>query len=272
MRVVRLGLVLAFTLLFSFMTVQAQQSSTPPPVPRDAQAISALTQALASMTGASVINDATLTVNATRTSGSDQETGTGTLSVLGNAVAKTDLQLSDGERQQVLNQSGAMPVGSWSNPDGVVHTTAAWNCWTPAAWFFPAALVSNILNTPSVAVSYMGTVVINDQSVVDVRFWQQVNSEPPDQTGTVIADLSTADLYLSTTSGQPTGLSFTAHSDTSSNVNLSIQIQFNNYQKFNGVAIPSDIQEYINNSLLLDLQTQSAAFNSGLTISDFTLN
>lgn len=271
MHILRLGPFFAFSLLLSVTTIQAQQTTTP--APRDAQAITTLSQALAAMTGGTAISDATLTVNVTRTSGSDEQTGTGTLSELGNNLAKTSLQLSDGEHEQVINQSGATPVGSWSNPDGVVHSMAAWNCWTPAAWFLPTALISNILNSPSIAVSYIGTLVENGQTVVDIRFWQQVNSvDPSDQTGAVIASLSTADLFLNTTSGLPTALDFTTHADSNSNVNISTEIQFNNYQTFNNVTVPSDIQQYINNSLLLDMQMQSATFNSGLTPSSFTID
>lgn len=268
MHILRLGPLFAVSLLSFGTAIHAQ---SPTPASRDAQAVALLNQAFTSMTVGTVVNDATLMVNVTRTSGSDEQTGTGTLSVLGNTLAKSDLQLSGGERQQVIDQSGAMPVGSWSNPDGVVHSTAPWNCWTPAAWFLPVALISNVLNTPSIAVSYVGTEVRNGQAVAHVRVWQQVNSDPPDQTGTIIAGLSTADLFLSTASNLPSALDFAAHPDNHSNANLSIEVRFNNYQKFNGVAIPSDIQAYVNNSLFLDLQTQSAKFNSGLTRLDFNL-
>lgn len=263
---------LLFPLLLISAVSNAQQAPAPAP-PRDAQAITALTQALVAMTGGTTINDATLTVSVTRTSGSDEQTGTGTVSELGNNLAKTDLQLSDGEHRQVIDQSGTTPVGSWSNPDGAVHPAAPWNCWTPPAWFLPTALISNILNTPSVAVSYVGTGVKNGQTVVHIRFGQQVISDDPsDQTGALIAGLSTADLFLNTTSGLPTALDFTTHSDTNSNVNISTEIQFSNYQKLNNVTVPGDIQQYINNSLFLDMKTQTANFNSGLTSSNFSMN
>jgi hypothetical protein len=47
-------------------------------------------------------------------------------------------------------------------------------------------------------------------------------------------------------------------------VDIPVAIQYSNYQTISGVTLPLHVQKYINNGLTLDLQIQSASFNSGL--------
>lgn len=77
------------------------------------------------------------------------------------------------------------------------------------------------------------------------------------------------DLFLNSTTLLPVALSFAAHPDNNALLDIPVQVQFSNYQNVGGVQIPFHIQKFLNYSLSLDLQVQSAVLNSGLSANSF---
>jgi hypothetical protein len=83
--------------------------------------------------------------------------------------------------------------------------------------------------------------------------------------------LTQMDLYLDPTSLLPVALSFMTHPDNSELLDIPVQVQFSNYQSIGGVQIPFHVQKFLNGSLSLDVQVQSAVLNSGLSSSAFAV-
>src|SRR3989441_7814631 len=96
--------------------------------------------------------------------GSDEETGTATL-LAKAGESRITLTLTGGQRAEVRNNSGGLPQGSWSGPDGVWHAMALHNCWTHAAWFFPGLSLQAALNDPQVAIAYAGQEDLDGRAV-----------------------------------------------------------------------------------------------------------
>ncbi len=79
------------------------------------------------------------------------------------------------------------------------------------------------------------------------------------------------DLYLDANSLLPSALAFNIHPDKNSSVDIPVEIRFGAYQSFKGTWVPTRIQKYLQNSLVVDLTVTSATANSGVSDSAFTL-
>jgi hypothetical protein len=249
-------------------------TSTTPIAQRDAQAVTLASQSLLAIVGVNPLQDITLQATATRTAGSDEETGSAILEVKGNQEGRIVLNLSSGQRQEIrnfsLSSATSSPPGAWAGPDGSWHAEAIHNCWTGADWFFPAFSLQTALNDPTISLQYAGPDTFG--GIPAVRVVLSLNVPSPSAGATsLIQRLSTANLYFDPTSALPLGIVFSAHPDNDAGRDIPVEIHFSDYRAINGVQVPTHIQKFLQGSLLLDLNVTSAQINSGLTDSDFTI-
>jgi hypothetical protein len=256
-------LALPFCLLLIPFVAYSQQAAIQNP-----QAVALAARAMAALSGPTPINDMTLTGTATRTAGSDIESGTVVLKALAGSYSRMDLSLSNSARQEVRNLSSlSVPQGYWTAPDGSPQPFSLHNCMTDAAWFAPQLSVLSQLSNPSLVASYIGQEIRAGATVQHLHFAFQ--SPSPDPTG-FFQGLSAEELYLDATTFLPVAITFNAHPDSDASVNIPIEIDFSAYQSVNGVLVPFQIQKLINNGLVLDLTINSAKINQGLTAADFS--
>ena len=254
-------LALAFCLLLIPFSARSQQTATQSP-----QAVTLATQALAALTGTTSVTDMTLTGTATRTAGSDVESGTVVLMALGGSSSRMDLSFSNGTRHEVRNLSNSTPQGTWIGLDGVSHAFAMHNCITDAAWFVPQLSVLSQLSNPNLIVSYVGPETRNGAAVQHLHF--AIQNATADPTG-LLQSLSTEEVYLDASTFLPVAFAFNTHPDNDELTNIPVEIDFSNYQAVNGVQVPFRVQKFLNGSLFLDVTVQSAVLNSGIPQSDF---
>jgi len=256
-------LALAFCLSLIPCTVFSHQAPIQSP-----QGVALATQAMAALTGTTQVNDITLTGTATRTAGSDVESGSITLRALGTAESRLDLSANNGTRTEIRNlDSNSASQGFWIGLDGIAHSMANHNCATDAAWFFPALSVLSQLSNPDLVVTYIGNETRGDVSVQHLHFLLQ--SPVP---SALVQQLGAEDVYLDASSNLPVAITFNAHPDNDASANLPVEVDFSNYQAVNGVQVPFRIQRLLNGSVLFDLTIQSATVNSGLTAAAFSPN
>lgn len=237
---------------------------------RDPRAVSLLNAAMSALSRGANIRDVTLTGTVSRTAGSDIETGTATLQALGGAAGRIQMTLTGGPQSEVINQSQGAPAGQWSGPDGSQHAMAQHNGLVPAAWFFPALVLAEALNDPSVQLAYVGQEVKGDVAVEHIRFWRVIPSGlSTDAAVKLLAHLTTADVYLAAANSLPVALDFNIHPDQNELLDIPVEIGYSGYQKINGILLPAHVEKFINNSLLLDLNITGAAVNTNLSSSDF---
>jgi hypothetical protein len=267
MRLKRLA-ILPCVFLFSF-SIHAQQTATT--VVQNPTAVALATNSLAVLTGSAQISDVTLTGTATRTAGSDIESGNVTLKVLGTSDSRIDLVVSSGTRSEIRTAPSGVPQGLWLAPGGSFNSMAMDNCFTDAAWFFPALTVLSQTSNPNLSISYVGQETKNGISVQHLQFAFNSGVQVPGF-GDPLATLSSTDVYLDLSSLLPVAFAFNTHPDNDALVNIPVEVDFSNYRTVNGVQIPFHIQKYLNGSLFLDMTIQSATLNSGLTVSAFSSN
>jgi hypothetical protein len=83
--------------------------------------------------------------------------------------------------------------------------------------------------------------------------------------------LTLTDFFLDSTTFLPATVDFNIHPDNDMLFDIPVEIQFTNYTVVSGSKIPFHVQKFVNNTLTLDLQIQSATLNSGLSVSSFVV-
>jgi hypothetical protein len=233
---------------------------------RDPQAVTLIASSLKALTGGVSVNDVVLQAGANYVAGSDEESGTATLTASGNQQSLVQLNLSGGPRQEIRNG----PAGAWSGPDGTLHLMATHNCWTDAGWFFPALTLEAIAADPQTAVSYLGTDTSKGRALLHLQAAQLITGQDA-SVAALILRLGTMDIYLDPQSFLPLVLDFSIHPDTDANRSIPVEIQFGNYQARSGVLVPFSIRKYLQGTLTLDLVVTNVSINSGVPASVFTL-
>ena len=212
------------------------------------------------------MTDVTLQAAASYVAGSDEETGTATLTARGNQESVVQLNLSGGTRQEIRNG----PAGAWSGPNTTAHSMANHNCFTDASWFFPVLTLEAISTDPTLAVSYLGSDTSKGVTLLHLQVARWVANLSASATA-LIQTLSVMDIYFDPQSFLPLVLDFNTHPDEDANMNLPVEIQFGNYQSSHGVLVPLRIQKFLQRTLLLDLAVTNVLVNSGVPDSAFIL-
>jgi len=255
------GFFLALLACCNVVLAQGQPQSDP-------QAVAFAAQSITALTGGTTINDVTLTGNVTWIAGSDNEQGTATLKALGTGESRMDLVLPSGTRTEIRDASTGIGQGQWIAPSGTSGLFAYQNCVTDAVWFFPA--LGSLAAGPSIVLTYIGQETRNGQSVQHIQSY--VYQSGQSGTGPTMQQLSTMDFYLDATTLLPASVVFNAHPDSDAGANINVEIDFSAYQSVNGATVPMHIQKFVQGSLAVDLTISGAAFNTGLQLSDFTIN
>jgi hypothetical protein len=255
--------------LFSQLAICTLAQTVSQPVPTsDPQALSLAQKSIAALTGGTPITDVTISANVTSILGSDNETGTGTIRAKGNTESRVDLSLTTGIRSEVRDTANGVPAGAWSTNGNASTAMAQHNAWIDAAWFFPPLSSLSQTANPQFVFVYVGQEQHDGLPVQHIRSYQVPVSAV---TNSLITSLSAMDFYLDPNSYLPLAIGFNQHADKNIGVTVPVEIRFANYQAVNGIQVPFHFQQLLNGSLILDATVTSAAFNTGLLDSTFTL-
>jgi len=74
----------------------------------------------------------------------------------------------------------------------------------------------------------------------------------------LMAHLSSVDLFLSPATYLPVAAKFATHPDRSSNIDIPVAVTYSDYRQISGVEIAFHIQKFINGTLVLDITASSA--------------
>jgi len=259
------------TCLSIFLAMFAAAQSPPPPAQTsDPTATALLSKSLAALNGNISVSDVTLSGTARRIAGSDDEAGTGVFKAIVSGASRMDLNLSSGQRSELQNLTAAFPTGAWSGPDGASHPIAFHNLLTEPVWFFPAFTIARRLSNSSYVATYVGHETHNGQAVEHVSVLQ--SSSTQDSPGApTFQHLTQIDFFLDSTTLLPSAIAFNIHPDHNALLDIPTEIRFSDYRPVSGAQVSYRVQKFLNNSLILDFQADSATFNSGLTATSFSL-
>ena len=257
----------AVPLILLFVSVVSAQN----PPQSDPQALALANQAMAALNNGVAVSDVTLTGNVTWIAGSDNETGTATLQAKGTGESRVDLNLSGGSRTEIRNDvASTFPQGASIENGGSQQPWALHRCWINASWFYPTLSFLSATSDPSLIFSYVGQEHRGGTSVQHLRLYRYLASQKP-AFAAVTQRVSTADFYLDSTSLLPVALVFNAHPDDDAYTDISIEIDYFNYQTINGVQVPLHIQKLVSGGLALDAAVTGVSVNSGLSADLFAI-
>jgi len=151
----------------------------------------------------------------------------------------------------------------------VSHPIAYHNLLTAPAWFFPVFPIAAGLS-PGYVATYIGRETRNGQAVEHLAV-SQVSTIAAPPGALSLAHLSQVDFFLDSATFLPAAITFNIHPDSNALLDIPVEIDFSNYTAVNGAQVPFHVQKHINNSLVLDLQFDSAFLNSGLSATTFTV-
>lgn len=262
------ALIASFWCVLQVTSSAIAQNSLPDPTAAvsDAQAALLAQQSAAALTGGNPIIDVSLNANVTSIFGSDNETGTGTFSAKGIMQSRVDLSLSGGTRTDVRSVTNGRPLGAWVNNGAASTPYANHNCWTDAAWFFPALSSLTQTANPNFIFKYIGQEQHSGVVTQRIRVFQ-INA----QDNATLQRLSTTDFYLDMTSSLPVAAASYVHADSDMNIDIPTEVRFANYQAVSGIRVPFHVQQMFNGGVVLDATVTSVAVNTGLLDSSFTL-
>jgi hypothetical protein len=244
----------AFALCF-LGSLSASQTAYP-------QAATLLSQSAVALAGSVPPKDVTLTGSAEWIAGSTDETGTAVYRAVTLANGLT-LSFRDGTRNEIRSNATAVPSGTWTGLDGVSHAMAYHNLISDPGWF-PAFAIENLLSSSNTVLTYVGPETRNGASVIHISASQLFPNLSGNE-ATVMQHLSQVDIYFDPTTSLPVSYVFNSHPDSNALLDIPTEIRYSNYQAFGGARIPLHVQRFINGTLTLDLQFQSASLNTGLT-------
>jgi hypothetical protein len=252
------AVVLSFLVVLA--PVVAQQATAP-----TTSAPVLLQQSLAALAGNTSVSDVTLTGTARRIAGSDDETGTITLKALSSGATRLDFTFPSGPRSEFKSFDTSGPIGGWSGADGVYHSIANHNLVNDWGWF-PAFTVATAASAQPSVLTLVGTESRDGESVLHLASSQQF-AQKSAKTAALMQHLSRIDIFLDATTLFPSSILYNVHPDDNALLDIPVELRFSDYRAVNGTQIPFHIQKFINNSLALELQFQSAALSTGLTAS-----
>jgi hypothetical protein len=224
----------------------AQQAATP----------QAMLSGAVALLGAANIQGFAFSGTAEWIAGATDQTGTFTANCNVSGSSQLALQLSNGsvtETRQVVN---GLPSGSWTDATGQQHSISFHNLLTPGTWFCPVLSLAQISAANNLNIQFTGQETKGGSNVD--HFIATAPIPDKSTAAALMTHLSQVDIYLDPQTFRPLFLDFTAHPDKDSGVDMAIEVQFSNYTQVNGVWIPFRIQRFVNSTLALDLQIQSA--------------
>jgi hypothetical protein len=257
-----------FSILFLVLFLDASFALAQNSLASDPQAVALAAKSIAALTGGAAIGDVTLAGSVISVAGSTNKTGSVTLLAKGTTESRIDASLSDGNRSDIRNTSTGTPEGAWVIGSGVSSHYASHNCWTDAAWFFPALSSLSQTENPNFVFSYIGEEQRNGLPVQHIQAYQL---SAAGLTNSPVPTLSKLDFYLDPNSYLPLAVAFNSHTDQDMNTNIPTEIDFANYQSVNGIVVPFHFQRILNGTVILDVTVTSAVFNTGLADSLFSI-
>jgi len=264
MRCIAWALALALPLSSTFAQTGTSETSA-----SDSQAVSLAKQSVSALTRGATIVDVTLDGSVTSMIGSEAENGTATLSAKGTGQSRVDLMLPTGTRAEVRSVQAGTPKGEWRHGNQSSELMISRNCATDAVWFFPA--LTSLSASRDRLLKYIGQEDRNGITVHHIRSYK-FDRALPQEVASRYEAFTAMDFYLDADTLLPIALSFNAHPDDGSDVDLSVGVEFSNYQAVHGIPVPMRVRKYIQGNLLLDFSVSDVAFNSGVSDASFAIH
>ena len=253
--VIALVKLLTFTFAIS-ITMVAQQ------VPAN----SLLVRAQSVLSGGAAIQDAVLTGKVRRVAGSDDQAGTASLKIVASGEMRLDMSFPSGSQSAVRTSNGTGLTGFWSGADGKEHAVGFQALKTDdAQWFFPAIMLTRLSQMSGVSLAET-LEKRHGRAAEHLHIVQAADSRLPAYAVKLVEHADQMELFLDSTTLLPDTVTFNVHPEHDLGRDVPVELRFSDYRSVNGAQVPFRVQEYLNRTLVLDLDFETAQLNTGITV------
>jgi len=257
---------LAFWSLVSTLSLGAFALAQTNSTPTDVSGAALRTKALVLLSGGSEVHDVALTGKVRRIAGSVDETGTAVLKGLASGEMRLDMNFPSGPRNEIRASTEKGPAGSWSGPDGKPHAIMAHNLKADdVIWFSPVLMLHKLAQSSGVSVTETASTTHRGRAVLHLHIAQAADSRLPAYAIKLVEHADEMELYLDAATFLPASATFNTHPERDLGRDIPVEVRFSDYRNVNGAQVPFRVEEYLNRMLVLDLQFEAAALNTGLT-------
>jgi len=243
------------------LTVSAAAQTSPQ---RDPQAVLLVQKTVLAMGGVAP-GDSTATGTITLVAGSENDSGTVTVLTRGVAQTAEELQMSEEGYRAVIYSAGSASLVKDSTNTPLRPELAA----TSQSPDFPLPLLVAALNNADFSFQYIGPETVDGASAYHLRFWDTYASSAQLQG---LADFTTRDVWISSTSGLPIRLEYDRREAGGSAPRIPMQVDYANYTNVQGVLYPFSITKSKNGTPWITITVQQVLLNTGLSDSNFPVD
>jgi hypothetical protein len=237
-----------------------EQSPAQATVPRDAQAVAILQQAITAM--GTVPSDSTATGTVAITEGSTSQTGTIQVLTLGTNATSETITLPTDQRIVVYSNGDAKETSGGQSANPTLQLIVTDQCAD-----FPLPFLSSLLANADESLHYVGQETLGGESVQHLQTWNTFASKPAILQP--LSPFSTRDLWFDSTSGLLVKMAYTRRAGGGAVPGAPVTISYGNYQNVSGVLYPFQINKSFNGTPWQTITIQNVSLNTGLTSAQF---
>jgi hypothetical protein len=153
------------------------------------------------------------------------------------------------------------------------------NCWSTPIWFFPAAVITSMVDDPQVAILYHGRVRRNENDIEILRTYQA----EPRESSINSDNLTVNEVQIDLNTLLPVSIRFWRGSDGEAGVpsdplspsNNPVEVHYGDYQEVEGVKVPFHIvwsRPGAKGGLeSVSIKIRAVRLNTGLSAGDFSV-
>jgi len=229
-------------------------------------ASSFLARAQGAVSGGTAIQDAVLLGKVRRVAGSEDLAGTASLKATALGEMRLEMNFPSGPQSVVRTSTRTGLTGFWSGADGQEHAVPFQALKTDdAQWFFPGIMLARLSQMPGVALAE--TLEKRHGSATEhLHIVQAADSRLPPYAVKLVEHADQIELFLDPITLLPTTVTFNTHPVHDLRRDVPVELRFSNYRSVNGALVPFRVQEYLNRTLVLDLEFETAQLNTGITV------
>jgi hypothetical protein len=225
-----------------------------------------LVRAQSVVSGGAAIQDAVLTGKVRRVAGSDDQAGTASLKIVASGEMRLDMSFPSGSQSVVRTSTGTGLTGFWSGADGKEHPVAFQALKTDdAQWFFPPIMLTRLSQMPGVSLAETQE-KHHGRAAEHLHIVQTADSRLPAYAIKLVEHADEMELFLDPITLLPSTVAFNTHPERDLGRDIPVELRFSNYRSVNGAQVPFHVQEYLNRTLVLDLEFETAQINTGITV------
>jgi hypothetical protein len=197
--------------------------------------------------------------------GSKTETGTINLISLANGTAKTEISVPSGShidlRFPVQDAAKSLDLEPNSKPVAIEYH----NLLIAGNWFFPEHLITRLID-PARAVKVASSQQCSTTEICIESQYSTTNAAAAKLTG----QMSSMTVSLNPSTSLPERVDYNAHPNDRPNVDVPIEVRYDDYRNISGHMIPFHVQKYVNGSLFLDINITNADLDATISPSELT--